>query len=260
MAEEMQVVIFQIGQKTLALRLEQVEHILSLGGTDGVAISDDGGAILFQNEAISWQPLWMPLGEKSVFEEFDQLVATLPQRRQDHIDWMAALEQSLLHEEVPFTKARSPYECAFGKWFYAFKSDDRRLTLLLTQFETPHARIHSLADRLLAMAASGQREQALLILEEEKRGTLHTLLDLFDQVLNLLPMLKRPVALIVNPGDGRHAVGIDRVLDIRDVAQGGTRPATSGRLGKLAPEAFVLPTDAQGPLIPLVNVRQLLAL
>lgn len=260
MAEEMQVVIFQIGRKMLALRLEQVEHILSLGGTDGVAISDDGGAILFQNEAISWQPLWGSLGEKSVFDEFDQLVAALPQRRQDHIDWVSALEQSLLHEEIPFTKARSPYECAFGKWFYAFKSDDRRLTMLLSQFETPHARIHSLADRLLSMSASGQREQALAMLEEEKRSTLNLLLQLFDQVLLLLPMLKRPVALIVNPGDGRHALGIDRVLDIRDVAQGGTRPATGNHLGKLAPETFVLPADGQGGLIPLLDVQQLLAL
>ncbi len=257
MGNEEQVVIFQVGKKSLALRLQQVEHILSLGVGDGVAASEDGGAILFQDQAITWKPLWALLGESSQFKEYDELAALLPQRRQDHIDWMAALEQSLLHD-VAFAKARSPYECAFGKWFYAFHSDDRRLTMLLSQFEVPHARIHGLADRLLSMQASGGHDAALAAFEQEKSTTLKTLLHLFDDVLGLLPQLKRPVALIVHDGESRHALGIDRVLDIRDIGADGLRPAKPG-LGRLSPQAFVVePTDSA--LIPLLDVGQLLQL
>lgn len=257
MGNEEQVVIFQVGKKSLALRLQQVEHILSLGLAEGVAASEDGGAILFQDQAITWKPLWGLLGEASQFKAFDELAALLPQRRQDHLDWMAALEQSLLHD-IPFTKARSPYECAFGKWFYSFHTDDRRLAMLLSQFEAPHGRIHGLADRLLSVQAAGNREQALAIFEEEKAGTLVNLLRLFDDVLALLPQLKRPVALIVHDGENRHALGIDRVLDIRDIGVDGLRPAKPG-LGRLSPQAFVVePGDAA--LIPLLEVSQLLAL
>ena len=58
MADDIQLVIFQVGHKHLALPLEEVEHILRLGGENGEGggISTEGGVILFQNEAIPWRP------------------------------------------------------------------------------------------------------------------------------------------------------------------------------------------------------------
>ncbi|MDE2585440.1 MAG: CZB domain-containing protein [Betaproteobacteria bacterium] len=264
MADDIQLVIFQVGRKHLALPLDQVEHILRLGGENGEGggISTEGGVILFQNEAIPWRPLWAPLAEGSLYQEFDELEKALPQRRQDHIDWMAALEQSLLHD-VPFAKARSPYECAFGKWFYSFKSQDRRLGMLLGQFEAPHARIHGLADKLLGISANGQRDEALNQFFLEKESTLKELLGLFDALLVLLPSLKRPVALILNDQGKRTALGVDRVLDIRVVPAAEVHPS-SGNLGALAPKGFITmeathdaSSSSVGGLIPLVEAIQL---
>ncbi|HJW02737.1 MAG TPA: CZB domain-containing protein [Azospira sp.] len=267
MTDDIQLVIFQVGRKYLALPLEQVEHILRLGGENGEGggISAEGGVILFQNEAIPWRPLWEPLAEPSLYKEFDELGQTLPQRRQDHIDWMAALEQSLLHD-APFAKARSPYECAFGKWFYSFKSRDQRLGLLLGQFESPHARIHGLADKLLGLSANGHRDEAMRQFFLEKESTLAELLELFDTVLTLLPSLKRPVALILNDQGQRTALGVDRVLDIRSVPAGDVHPPR-GSLGGLAPKGFVTmdgglneSSASIGGLIPLVDAAHLAAL
>lgn len=264
MADDIPLVIFQVGKKFLALPLEQVEHILSLGNDQGDegGISTEAGVILFQGEAIPWCPLWAPLAEPSLYREFDDLVQSLPQRRQDHIDWMAALEQSLNHD-TPFTKARSPYECAFGKWFYGFKSMDRRLSLLLSQFEAPHARIHGLADKLLNLKDNGEGEKALGYFQEEKNTTLAQLLELFDTVQVMLPTLKRPVALILNDRGVRTALGVDRVLDIRAVPATEVRPAR-GNLGRLTPQGFVTAEGdgsiSPGGLIPLVAAAQLAAL
>lgn len=260
MADDMQLVIFQVGKKSLALPLEQVEHILRFGGDqgEGGGISTEGGVILFQNEAIPWRPLWDPLAEPSIYSEYDGLVESLPLRRQDHIDWMGALEDSLAHG-VPFTKARNPHECAFGKWFYSFKSADRRLALLLSQFENPHARIHGLADRLLTLAAEGQRDEALLLFRQEKASTLAQLLALFDSVLELLPTLKRPVALILNDQGQRTALGVDRVLDICAVAPEAVHPGR-GQMGGLAPKGFVSLEEGSSALVPLVDAVQLAVL
>jgi len=260
MSDDLQLVIFQVGNKCLALPLTEVEHILSLSGEHGEeqSISKEGGVILFQEEAIPWRPLWEPLAEPSLYQQFEELASILPQRRQDHIDWMAALEQSLVHGQ-PFTKARSPYECAFGKWFYAFKSDDRRLTLLLSQFESPHARIHGLADRLLGMVADGNGQEALRLYREEQASTLAHLLALFDEVIALVPSLKRPVALILNDQGQRTALGVDRVLDIRAVPPQHLHPAR-GSYGALAPRGFVSQEEGGKPLVPLVEAAQLAAL
>lgn len=260
MTQDVQLVIFQVGRKSLALPLAEVEHILRLGGerAEEAGISTEGGVILFQDQAIPWRPLWEPLAEPSLYQEFDDLVQSLPLRRQDHIDWMTALEQSLLHD-VPFTKARNPHECAFGKWFYAFRSQDRRLALLLSQFENPHGRIHSLADRLLGWVANGRREEALQQFQEAKENTLVQLLALFDEALALIPTLKRPVALILNDGGQRTALGVDRVVDIRAVAPEEVHPAR-GQLGGLAPRGFVSQGHDGAALVPLLAAAQLAAL
>lgn len=259
MADELQLVIFQVGRKTLALQLQEVEHILSLGSEEGrQGISAEGGMILFQGQAIPWRPLWEPLGEPSVFHEFDELAQNLPRRRQDHLDWMAALEQSLRHD-TPFTKAHSPRECAFGQWFYAFRSEDRRLALLLSQFETPHAQVHGLAEVLLGQAAAGQREEALAALEAARQGVLAELLALFDTVIALVPTLKRPLALILNELGQRTALGVDRVLDIRSVTAADVHPAR-GQLGGLVPQAFIGNSVSGGALIPLLAASQLASL
>ena len=259
MADELQLVIFQVGRKTLALPLQEVEHILSLGGEEGrQGISAEGGMILFQGQAIPWRPLWEPLGEPSVFREFDELAQTLPRRRQDHLDWMAALEQSLRHD-IPFTKAHSPRECAFGQWFYAFRTEDRRLALLLSQFEHPHALVHGLAEVLLGQVAAGRREEALAALDAARQGVLAELLALFDTVIALVPTLKRPLALILNDSGQRTALGVDRVLDIRSVTAAEVHPAR-GRLGSLVPQAFIGDSASGGALIPLLAASQLASL
>lgn len=259
MADEQSLVIFQVGRKTLALPLQEVEHILSLGGEEGLqGISAEGGMILFQGQAIPWRPLWEPLGEPSVFREFDELTQTLPRRRQDHLDWMAALEQSLRHD-IPFTKAHSPRECAFGQWFYAFRTEDRRLALLLSQFEHPHALVHGLAEVLLGQVAAGRREEALAALDAARQGVLAELLALFDTVIALVPTLKRPLALILNDSGQRTALGVDRVLDIRSVTATDVHPAR-GRLGGLVPQAFIGDRASGGALIPLLAASQLASL
>ena len=248
MAAEVQLVIFQVGNRVMALALEEVEHILQLGGgreAEG-GISVDGGVILFRDEAVPWRPLWEPLAAPSIYREFDELAQTLPQRRQDHIDWMAALEHSLVNDQ-PFAKARSPYECAFGKWFYAYRASDRRLSLLLAQFEQPHAIIHGLADRLLGMAENGQQAAALAEFETARATTLATLMQLFDSTTQLLIELQRRIAVILGSGAQARALGADAVRDIVLV------PAERCKAGHgSGPTNGLLLLD-DGSLVPLID-------
>lgn len=221
--EGLEVLTLQVGQQRVAVPMAEVVHILDAiqarppkvdeAGADADAPEGDD-VIAYEGGALAFLPLWARLGEKSNSHEFTQLAETLAARKQDHLDWMGALSQSLNHD-VPFTKARNPRECAFGKWYHNFTTDNRRLRLLLLQFDMPHQHIHALADRLLEMKAQGRLDAALAIYAEEERGTLATLLSLFDRTVETLAQIRREIAVIVRHQGVLYALGADGVQDIR---------------------------------------------
>ena len=214
--DPLELLLFKLGTRCFALPMAQVRYIAPIPAT--FASHGEGVAqhFVFENQPLSYLPLWDRLGIVSEFIEYENLQTLLPQRRQDHQDWMAALEHAIRTGEA-FSKARNPKECAFGKWYYSHTFNDRRLTLLLGQFETPHNRIHALADQLLSLADQGRRDEALAIFEQEKSTTLALLLSLFDSAGVLVKELQRRIAIIVSDGDNTCALGADSVRDITTV-------------------------------------------
>lgn len=214
--ENLELLLFKLGGKCFALPLEQVRHIAPIASgflSHGDRVEQH---FVFEGQPLTYVALWDRLGLISEFAEYEELHAMLPLRRQDHLDWMAALETSL-REGLPFGKARNPRECAFGKWYYSHTFNDRRLMLLLGQFEAPHAHIHALADQLLSLAEGGGTAEALRIFDNEKHTTLAKLLDLFDAADSLVGDLQRRIAIIVNEGAAICALGADGVRDIVSV-------------------------------------------
>ncbi len=134
------------------------------------------------------------LGMRSGMEEKKTLIATLKAREQDHLDWLDALEQSL-REDVPFTKARDPEQCAFGKWYAQFSTRDSVLAEIMGHLDVPHRRIHALADELLALKRNGEKALALEKLEIERETTLSVLRKHFDYARRQIHETMRPVVL-----------------------------------------------------------------
>ena len=141
--------------------------------------------------------------------ESHELIDLLEQREQDHIDWLDALEHSL-KDDVPFTKATDPHQCAFGRWYDKFEAKDKDLAEILAKFDAPHKQIHALAEQLLAQAQRGEQQRlaALNELEQQRDSTLKMLLTLFRQAKSRLADMDKPVTLIV--AHHQHAqVGIE---------------------------------------------------
>jgi len=215
--ENLSVLLIRLGKRDFALPLDQVRYVAPLPADFSYAGDQAEDYFLFEGGALRYVSLWDGLKQESTYQEYVELLSMLPQRRQDHLDWMGALETSL-RQGVPFGKARSPYECAFGKWYYSYKPSDRRLTLLLGQFEMPHARIHGLADRLLGLVDQGRREEALAAFDEAEHTVLKDLMRLFDAARELVTELQRRIVVIVGDGQKSYALGADGVRDIVDVA------------------------------------------
>jgi len=158
------------------------------------------------------------LGYPSLIEDRQELVKTLQQREQDHIDWLNALEDSIKNN-TPFTKAKDPTKCAFGKWYYSYKAPSETIRRLLDLFEAPHNRIHSLAEKLLDLAKTNQQE-AISILNNERANTLARMLKLFAELKSLLITDLRTLAVLLGDNfTSSVALEIDNVDAIRNFSR-----------------------------------------
>lgn len=245
-------VLIQVGSRCFGIPLAQVRYVAPI--PSGFSSAGRGAAdyFVFEGEPLSYFSLWDLLGFQSVYAEYEEMQAMLPQRRQDHLDWMSALESSL-RTGAAFAKARDPHQCAFGKWFYGYQPKDRRLSLLLGQFEHPHAMIHALADQLLEMQEAGQGGAALAAFDEAGKTTLATLLALFDRAQKLVVELHRQIAVIVAEGDRSCALGADKIRDIVEIPRDRIRQDHQQgiALGGRATAGLIILDDQS--VVPLIN-------
>jgi chemotaxis signal transduction protein len=253
---ELEMLLIRLGGRVFGLPLAQVRYVAPLPADFASRGAKAADYFVFEGAPLSYVSLWDRLGVESGYVEYEELHAMLPQRRQDHLDWMGALEDSI-RNGTAFAKARNPHECAFGKWYYAFHAKDRRLALLLGQFEQPHAIIHGLADRLLGLGEQGQRGEALLRVEEAHNTTLAKLMQLFDSAQRLIVELQRRVAVIVADGDATCALGSDGIRDIVTVPAAQLKSAATG--GLAAKHISALAVLDERNVVPLLDWRSFCA-
>jgi chemotaxis signal transduction protein len=173
------------------------------------------GMVEFQNHAVPVLDFANMLGFASGVENSNELILLLSNREKDHIEWVEALEDSLVND-TPFTKAKDPHKCAFGQWYDHFKTRDETLMEVLAEFDQPHKQIHSLADKLLDMKKDNDLEHALHLLRYERNITLKRLLKRFEQARTHLKESTRPVLLYITE-DGTTPTVALRIDDINDV-------------------------------------------
>jgi chemotaxis signal transduction protein len=253
---DLEMLLIRLGDRAFGLPLAQVRYVAPLPAdfaSRGVKAADH---FVFEGEPLAYVPLWDRLGVESAYLEYEELQTMLPQRRQDHLDWMGALEDAI-RGDGSFAKARNPRECAFGKWFYAYRARDRRLGLLLGRFEQPHALIHGLADRLLGLAQQGQGGEALRLFDEARHGTLAKLMQLFDAARQLVAELQRRVAIIVADGDTICALGADGIRDIVTVPAAQLKKGSVG--GFAAKHTAALAVLDERNVVPLLDWRSFCA-
>lgn len=173
------------------------------------------GMVEFQDNAVPVLDFANVLNFPSGDENNKQLIDLLNDKEKDHVDWVSALEDSLVND-TPFTKAKDPHRCAFGQWYDSFKSRDETLMEILSEFDQPHKQIHALADTLLTMKQAGELDKALETLRFERNVTLKRLLKRFEQARTHLTESTRQVLLYITD-DGTTPIVALRIDDINDV-------------------------------------------
>lgn len=170
------------------------------------------------------------LGFEPRSAELDKLKAMFNQLKEDHVNWLSAL-QDAVYLDQKFTKATDPTKCNFGKWFIsvmegtspmsAMVMGDPILKGLVERFDTPHRKIHAIAERVLLLKENGDTEQAVDVIKLARETDLVVMCELFDRVLDTVATKLESMLVITEIGSRKAAIAVDGVsfvLDCKDEA------------------------------------------
>lgn len=195
------------------------------------------GVMNLRGQVIPVVDLRVRLGLPSRRGESADLVAQMHQREQEHRNWLAELEASV-REEREFTGAVDPHQCAFGKWYDKFQTNDRGMSYLLGQFDEPHKRIHGLAEKVRALAGQGQKDQAIALIESTRDTDLARMLVLFEEFRGAIEAAVRELAVVLEVRDKFIAITVDSVDAVESIKPGTIEPLSESMTrnnGKMVP-------------------------
>jgi purine-binding chemotaxis protein CheW len=183
------------------------------------------GVINLRGKVLPLVDLRSRLGLPSALEDVEQMIAMLTAREQDHVRWLKELLGAVT-EGRPFTLARDPTECAFGKWYYSYKAEDIGFASVMYRFEMPHRRIHSIADAVLSCAEQGQHDKAKELILRTEKGDLHTVVNLFAEARTAFRESHKEVAIVLTDGRKHLSVTVDSVASVEPIAEDTIEDAT----------------------------------
>lgn len=222
-------ITFGAGQALFALPVNAIKYITSANAIKTHDAPDSQKRMQkvfdFDGQPIELHNFSQIIGSHSQAIDIAELISLLDQREQDHISWIKALEHSIVTGEE-FTKATDPHQCAFGLWYDQYTPDDNELADIMTRFDAPHKRIHSLAEKLLNLAKLQDGvKKAMSILNDEKTSTLKELIRIFDMARSRLEDLLKPVILIIQKDNLDFAIELDNIGGIKDFSSTDWLPA-----------------------------------
>jgi chemotaxis signal transduction protein len=189
------------------------------------------GVTLLRGSALPAVDLRVCLGLESSEHELGAFLEELRGREADHRAWLAELEAST-REGRPFGLATDPRLCKFGRWYYAFKTDDAVVRGALAAFETPHAAIHALAGQVAALRAEGRQADAIKRLEAARTGLLAELIEVFARTAQVVRQQHREVGAVVRLGKREVVLIVDRADAVAELEpiEAGDDPLRDGTL------------------------------
>ncbi|MCX6538218.1 MAG: chemotaxis protein CheW [Acidobacteria bacterium] len=211
-------VLIRLDASVLGIESSSVREMLLLPRTTAIpkASPEIRGVITLRNRAIPVVDLRRLLGMPSLGEDAAKLNALLVQHAEDHRRWLAELEASV-KENREFKLTLDPHQCAFGRWYDAFKPTSVVLESHLKRFDHPHKEIHALGHTVGGMVKAGRFDEAHALIDQAHRGTLATLMQLFDETPKILAEMNREMVIVLRDDHCVVSVTADAVESVEAI-------------------------------------------
>lgn len=123
---------------------------------------------------------------KEVYVPIDMtLEGMLADRWIDHLNWLKEMDIMLMTGSE-FKGGLDGHQCAFGKWYYSYHTNDSKLNAFLNKIEQPHLKLHDLGKQIVRAYNSGNKTQAQQIYTSELVPIINELENLFGDARNYI--------------------------------------------------------------------------
>jgi len=174
------------------------------------------GIIRYREEVFKLYDLRTLISMRTIHDELLDFSNILEQRKQDHIKWLKELELSVT-ENREFNLTTDPHKCAFGKWYYSYKTDNLLLNKLLGKFEQPHNKIHSIAHKIEDHKKLGEYEKAKEIILQTRTQELSQMINLFEEVKTAHKEQNSQQVIILKSYEKKCALAVDNVTSVESI-------------------------------------------
>jgi purine-binding chemotaxis protein CheW len=198
------------------------------------------------------------LGLPSALDEKENLIHMLEEREEDHKNWLVELENSV-REQRKFRLTTDPHQCAFGKWYDAFQTDDLRLAGQLIKFDFPHRRVHAVGAEVTELVNRKDFEGAVALIGHTRDTVLSKLVVLFAEVRETVRKSQTEIAVVVEDQGRVLALTVDAV-DSVETLEPGSAEEMAGSYGDLKVNLIAQIGRRQegGAMVLLLDVGQLM--
>lgn len=212
-------VVFQIKDTYYCVNSGEIATILRLPEYQPLPAAPDymTGIFLYRDDVIQLLDLRTVFGLPTQTREYDDFAAMLDQRKQDHVNWVTALEHSIQTNE-PFTLATDPHQCAFGRWYDSYTAESESVRGHLARIDDPHQRLHHAAEEAAACKQECDQCKREVCLKEVLRRTkeqyMPLILQLLDEAKGIFrEQVFREMVLVLNDGS-RLGLVVDKVISV----------------------------------------------
>jgi len=185
------------------------------------------GVINLRGRVMPLVDLRKRIGMTSAIEETESFCNLMVQREQDHRNWLAELEDSV-KQRRKFTLTTNPHQCAFGKWYDAYRADNAWVATLLRKFDEPHKKIHSVAVRAEELTTAGQYEQAAQLIAGTRATVLSLMIERFAELKTLVREIQRETAVILTVSGRAFAISVDSAISVEKLVPGSVAALPAG--------------------------------
>lgn len=206
--------IFQLEQEVTAVPgySENVRGILSLRG-----------------EVIPILELRQIMEIISFEKEHQTFSEMLDMRKQDHVNWMNELQNCIETNENcsnEFNLATDPHKCAFGKWYYSYKTNDQNVTFHLNKIEDPHNKLHQTAEKIFECKNISdkdlRKEKVHELITQAKSEYVPTILKLIDETKDVMKGSHREMCIVLTNEEHSFGILVDEVCSVEEIEFVGT--------------------------------------
>lgn len=168
------------------------------------------GVLDFQGKPVVLMDTRKIFGERSLSDEINELIATIKLRKQDHLNWVNKLKESVSSNNE-ITVEINPHKCAFGKWYDKFDTGSVTMRIFMKKFDKPHKTIHQLGATVKELIKKGNKNGAVELIQQAEEKELKTLIGLFDTFEEILRSFTYEYAILINTNNCQIALAADDI-------------------------------------------------